>query len=357
MKTEERIQVPLWTKFSASAWYEFEEDFANYKSVGGSLSLDRCVSVSCKRACAINFGFDRWKRDARKMKTRSTDKESKAKPSEAQKDKDDEEDEEDDDDDAPRSSTEDSTHDDEVIDLLRKKFAPQHSFLAQERFEMLRMQAPTMEALMAFNVAFATVEAQCASVLPPAKTLAKIYTRALQPQRLRERLASQDLPKWSSVRQEAMKLMSDLNIFTLFMSPRHSEQQIQSNRQFREDGRETKDKAKKVICFNCNEEGHISRNCVKPKKNDAVSLAMKAVPRTIPNDDEEDEVVVSWPLDQEYLKAAKCFESSVSEECMATKFETAKSFSSKGRFCYTCGQRGHIAKACHKILHDDEDEE
>ena len=269
MKTvDDYVKPPMWRVFSSKGWFDFVNEFKDYRSQGGSLGLSKCISVNCKTLTKLEFAYDRWKRDD---KPKTDAKKSKT--------------------DAREDVDDDEAFDDEVISRIGTYFAPVSTFAAETKFRELRMASPSLEAYRNYVLAFASLESQCsAAVLPPARSLAKIFSQGVLPAAHRERLISTDYATWAEARAEGFNLVKDLERLSYLSASRGVQrqdtvQQVVSAGGTDQGSSNSQDKLTR-ICYTCRQPGHIAKTC--PQRVAAIA--------TVPPLDGFSDEMVSWPI-------------------------------------------------------------
>lgn len=272
------VKAPVWKNFSAEAWFCFVTEFRDYRSQGGSLVLGRCVSVNCKTLCKLEFAFDRWKRDE---PTKEEKTKTDAKKTRAEKDVEKE-----------TLLLEEETFDNEVILTLSAHFAPVSSFVAESKFRKLRMTVASLADYRAYVLAFASMESQCLNVMPPPKTLAKIFCAGVLPAPVRDRLISTECADWADARAQGFSMLKDLERLSYL-----SGAQVRSTTQVEsvvtsssEEQKSLKEKLRATrSCFSCHKQGHFAKNC--PGISAAVATA---------EEPDYSDVSVSWPFQEDW---------------------------------------------------------
>jgi hypothetical protein len=320
------LKAPLWTGVSTASWFVFEEEFRNYRAVGGLSPLERCVSVRSKLALKLEFNFERWQRDGKPSEKESADT-TKKKKSPA-------------DEDAKTQALdpEDAKHEAEVLKFISQCFAPPNSFVAQSKFEKLRMSAPSLDALRSYNLSFAVLEKECAPVLPPPRILARIYAAGLTPSRIRHRVADQEFATWHLARVDALTIFKDVEALSHLMStqmtlsPAPHATEPTPSKPAKRAGKDVPERP--VMCFRCKEPGHIAKHC--PIRPDKEVLAIAVA---------DEEPHVSWPVVTEETPAVQAIVG-VHEKKKKKKTKKTMFPSSSLARCFCCGDVGHISSMC-----------
>ena len=347
MRNDEALKVPVWTTFSAAAWFQFSEDFVNYRMLGGLLTLERCISARCKLACRHEFGFDRWRKGTsdrdklEKVETETSRQEAREKKKKNAQDPD------------------EIAHDDEIMLLFNRYFAPPNSFVSQSRFQKLHMQLANLEALRTYNMAFATTEQQCSGVLPPARILAQIYAAGLVPFSIKDRVMMQEFATWHEARMEALSLYKNVDALSHLMGfVRSSAPGISNDSEpERKTVRDVPTPGKRIICYKCQQPGHIAKECPTRAKTTAAiwteaDLEEDSLERLEPGQTPE----VSWPIEDCPVMAVttvkpkkKCQKTA---KKLAVPDESVKKLTAdqkKSSKCFVCGKSGHISYACPEV--------
>lgn len=270
--------------------------------------MERCVSTRCKLGCRIEFGFERWKQERPEAEGAKSAKKKKSA--------------------SDGDEVEELSFDEEVLRVLSKHFAPPNDFVSQVRFEQLRMTAATLEGLRAYNLDFAMLEQQCAGVLPPARILAKIYAAGLMPWKVRDRVVQQEFTTWNAACSEALSLFKKIDALSHVMGMTKSNATTESvpvQKAPEVPTHATTTATKKVICFKCQEPGHIAKEC--PNRGASVN-AIRAL-----KTEDYDVPIVPWPVDDE------------DKAVVAAIMKTTKTKKTK-TVCYSCGHKGHISREC-----------
>ena len=327
MKSDEAptLKAPLWTGVSATSWFNFEEEFRNYRAVGGISPLERCVSVRSKLALKLEFNFDRWQRETKPSEKEPGDS-TKKKKSPA-------------DEDAKQLALdpEDVKHEAEVLKLISQSFAPPNSFVAQSKFEKLQMLAPTLDALRSYNVSFAVLEKECGPVLPPPRVLARIYAAGLTPARIRQRIVDQEFATWHLARIDALTLFKEVDALSHLLStqvkplPAAHATELTPVKIVKRAGKDVPER--RVMCFRCNEPGHIAKEC--PSRH--VSAAIAVV---------DDTPHVSWPVVTEEIPAVQAIVGAQKKTKKTKKTKMTNHSTGVQARCFCCGDVGHISSMC-----------
>jgi len=292
----EVMRPPLWTNFTPKGWFTFVDEYRNYKSLGGAISLGRCVSAKCKMQAKLEFDFENWAAPEKakiahvESKTKKTPKKSS---SEAKtEDVDDEE-----------------SFEDKVISTISSHFAPVSMAAAQSMFRELRMSSATMNDLRTFNYNFVLLETQCQEVLPPRRLLLKFYVDGLKPQHIKEHVKYSDCATWADARKEATKLMREYEQLSYVTAPAAARTQpVAPPREVRpaqksrphDSAKDAKRAPGSFLCYSCNQPGHISKFC--PSRTDTAAIH---VPMKNEIEQEVSDPEVSWPVVDEVAAAVQ----------------------------------------------------
>lgn len=282
----EKLQAPRFDKFDSKSWFVFVERYKTYKDRRGQADLDACVAYACKELLRIEFGIKELKKGG--VETRQPDS---------------------------------SKFEDDLIRRISAGFGPINSFVAQDKFEALRMTVPTLEALRKYNREFVLLRMECQAMLPPARPLVKLYVGGLQPPKIRKRIHAMELDDVEQAMRCAVEYIRQYEALASYLeeapsakgrdhtgaaSKRHGDQQrkrsesdtssFNAKSERKASSKDRSDESKNSQgCFTCGKTGHYKKECPNRKQTSETQAAIYA-----PQGDEAEEEQVTWPLESDY---------------------------------------------------------
>lgn len=235
------VAPPMWVTYSVTAWKKFRNEFRDYQAKGGQRPIRVLLSATVSNMLEIQFeAFEKQPLDLSVVT------------------------------------------DAQFITSINEAMAPADKGKALEQLQKLRMEECSHDSFMTFVSEFSLeVKNFPAELKPEPEMLVKCFISKLQPTKLRNAVARQGFKDFKKALLFTVNQEDKLNSHDLMVSsPQEGKRAKNQGQKIATSGASNSDfsgkrdpldrisssSGKKHKCFNCNEKGHIAKDCTKPMR-------------------------------------------------------------------------------------------